>query len=338
MGSQTETASSNNRNFWRLADYDENYWTNYLAARPKYNASNFYNILYEYHDAHSGDYGVAHDVGTGPGQAAAVLASRFRHVVASDTNEAHLVAARHHSGSNANNNNIEFLLVPGEDVATKVRPASSDAVYCAEAIPLMDKDKAIDGFAKILKPGGTLGVWFYGRPFFVDGGVDENNSKECNAAYAKVFNTKAEKMLAGSSPEFRAGWKHGTDSIASRLDDVAFPPEVWKDVERRKWNSHKVMEFNDEEAMVGLKIEKRSKVDHEREKVVELRDDGFWAERWDVGQVCDFIAALLPTNHAERDKDPEIQELIQGLEDAMGGKGAKRAIGWPVVLLLATRR
>ncbi|KAK6079333.1 methyltransferase type 11 domain-containing protein [Seiridium cupressi] len=324
------SAPSNSKNFWRLDEYDKLYWENYLAARPDYTPSNFYDTLYSYHDPHSACYDVAHDIGAGPGQVANVIASRFNHVIASDANETHLAAARHH---NSVRSNIEFMLCPGEKVAASVPRASCDAIFCAEAIPLMDKERAITGFAKMLKPNGTLAVWFYGRPLFTDG-----NREACQAIYAKVFNTKAAKMLQGNSPEFRAGWKHGIDTIASWLDNVEFPAETWKDVERRKWNTHTKIEFNDQEAMLGLPIEVASNIDHKRERIMEIRDEKFWARSWNVGEVCNFIEALLPTNHAELDQDPEIQGRFEELSEAMGGEEARRAISWPAVLLLATKK
>ncbi|KAK2598187.1 hypothetical protein QQS21_005664 [Conoideocrella luteorostrata] len=325
------TAEANKEhNFWHLREYDEEFWANYLAFRPKYNANDFYNTVFSYHDSHSACYDVAHDIGTGPGQVAAVLASRFSRVVASDTNESHLLAAKRRCEAHAN---IELLLSPGEKVASKVPASSCDAVFCAGTIPLMDKERALAAFAEILKPNGTLAVWFYGRPFFVDG-----DTEACQAAYTNVFNKIVEKLLQTSTPEFRRGWKHGLDTIASRLDDVAFPADTWKHIERRKWNKHAVMGFNDENAMLGLGIDIISNVDQEREKVVEIEDDGFWAENWDVDQIRNFIRAVILSDIAAIEEEPEIQELFDKLTDAMGGKGTKRAIGWPVVLLLASKK
>ncbi|KAK9775632.1 putative S-adenosyl-L-methionine-dependent methyltransferase [Seiridium cardinale] len=114
--------------------------------------------------------------------------------------------------------------------------------------------------------------------------------------------------------------------------------ETWKDVERRKWNTHATIEFNDQEAMLGLPIEVESNIDHKRERIMEIRDEKFWARSWNVGEVRNFIEALLPTNHAELDQDPEIQELFKELSEAMGEEEVRRAISWPAVLLLATKK
>ena len=42
-------------------------WENYMAQRPDYTASRFYDLVWAYHKRHSNSYVLAHDVGTGPG-------------------------------------------------------------------------------------------------------------------------------------------------------------------------------------------------------------------------------------------------------------------------------
>lgn len=329
--------AGNSTNFWHRADYDEAFWANYLAARPKYDANGFYDLLYRYHDAHSARYDVAYDVGTGPGQVAGVFAGRFRRVIASDKNDAHLKAAKKYHGHLPN---IEFRLCPGEDAALGVPAASCDAVACAEAIPLMDHERALASFARVLRPGGTLAVWFYGRPIFAEG---DDRAAACQEVYGRLFTAAAAKVVEAGGPALRAGWKASNDVIASELDAVGFPPETWRDVERHKWNTASGgpgganMEFND--ALPGVPIDRPSRVDLGREKVTHVRDAAFWAERWDAGEVRNFIRALLPTaGHAQLDQDPALRGLFDELAEAMGGEGAKRQIGWPVVLLLATRK
>ncbi|KAK8001055.1 hypothetical protein PG991_013277 [Apiospora marii] len=321
--------TGNSANFWHLADYDEAFWTNYLAARPNYDANGFYDLLYAYHDAHTGRYDVAYDV-------AGVFATRFKRVIASDKNDAHLTAAKKLHGHLPN---IEFQLCPGEDVALGIPAASCDAVVCAEAIPLMDHERALDAFARVLKPGGTLAVWFYGRPIFADDGDDQASA--CQEIYGRLFTAAAAKVVEAGGPAFRTGWKAATDVIASELDAVGFPASTWRDVERRKWNTASggggKMEFND--ALPDVPIDRPSRVDPSREQTTHIRDATFWAERWDVGQVRNFVQALLPTaGHAQLDQDPELRGLFAELTEAMGGESAKRQIAWPVVLLLATRK
>ena len=53
-------------------------WETYLRYRPDYRQSNFYPIIWKYHDEHNCGYELAYDVGTGPGNVAEVLASKLR--------------------------------------------------------------------------------------------------------------------------------------------------------------------------------------------------------------------------------------------------------------------
>ena len=68
-------------NIFIVSNYDEAYWESYLQARPKYSKGDFYDKIFAFHDKHSGCYSVAHDIGTGPGQVAAVLSDRFEQAV-----------------------------------------------------------------------------------------------------------------------------------------------------------------------------------------------------------------------------------------------------------------
>lgn len=67
-------------------------------------------------------------------------------------------------------------------------------------------------------------------------------------------------------------------------------------------------------------------------------DETFWAESWDVGEVRRFIEVNLPSFWESHGEDPEVEAWYNELGEAMGGKGTKRKIAWPVVLLLASRR
>lgn len=68
-------------------------WQKYVAHRPTYSDS-FYDVNWDYHRSHGDRRSLAHDVGTGPGSVAKVLAGRFDNVVATDPSEHHTVVAR----------------------------------------------------------------------------------------------------------------------------------------------------------------------------------------------------------------------------------------------------
>ena len=321
--------SNDSSNIFNVIQFDEAYWDNYLAARPKYHLSNFYDRLFSYHDAHLAQYDTAHDVGTGPGQVAKSIASRFQHVDVSDANEMHLNVCKHRNVDISSK--LSAILSPGEQLATRVSPSSADAIFSGEALALMDTKAAIDGFAAILKPEGTVAVWYYGRPTFADG-----EKQKCQAIYDKIVNKLFGSIIKGGGPMKTAQWKSTTDVMASWFDNVQFPEHTWEDVERYKWNTYGKMTFYDEEAC-DFQIDITSEIG-EKEKVVEIADDTFWAEHWSVHEVKRFVEVNLPSFQQDLTRDPQIEEWYEELADAMGGSDVKRTIAWPVVLLLATKR
>lgn len=315
-------------NFWHNTEYDEVYWDRYLAARPKYDTCNFYDRVFAYHDAHSGSYDTAHDIGTGPGQVARILASRFQEVIASDPNVTHVDICRRRNA--ATQAEMQFLLSSAEELPEKVPPGSADAIFVGEALALMDPEAALRAFGRVLKPGGTLAIWFYGRPAFADG-----DWGKCQALYDKIITKLTGAMIRGGGPKSTAGWKRATDMMASWFDNVAFPAESWENVERYKWNTDSTLVFYDKEAC-DFPIETSSMVT-EDEKVSNSSDEDFWAEYWNLSEVRRFIEVNVPGIYVS-DKDPEVEAWYEELELAMGGKEAKRKISWPVALLLATNK
>ena len=102
-------------NFWKVAANDSAFWNAYVSTRPNYSAS-FYQEIYDHHAAHSSSWQVAHDVGCGAGQVTTELATRFRHVVASDINETHLAVSKQRLQS-LPTDRISYTHTKGEDLA-----------------------------------------------------------------------------------------------------------------------------------------------------------------------------------------------------------------------------
>lgn len=317
---------SDGSNIFNVSGYDEAYWESYLKARPKYSSGEFYSKVLAYHEKHSGLSLVAHDVGTGPGQVAAVLSDHFEDVVASDFNQAHLDVCKHRMSSGKGN--ISFVLCPGEEISSHVPASSADAVFSGEALALMDTEKALSSFARILKPDGTLAVWYYGRPLFMDAG--------CQNIYDKIVNTLFGAIIKGGGPSKTKQWKRTTDIMASWFDNVRFEELEWKHVERYKWNTDGKMTFYDEEAC-DFAVDVSSTIG-ENEKVFEATDRALWAGSWNVGEVKQFVHVNLP-GFAARGllESPSIERLFEELAAAMSGDDTKHTIAWPVVLLLATK-
>ena len=321
-------------NFFRVSNYNEAYWSTYLAARPKYSSSSFYDRIYTYQAAHSASHTLAHDVGTGPGQVAAELASHFSQVIASDSNSTHLAVAAHRLTDLHKAGKVIFAESSAETLVTSYPHGSADLITAAECLPLLDPPAAIDSFARLLASGGTLAIWFYGRPAF----AEPEFAPRCQPLLAEILDRSFARIIKGGGPAHKAGWKRATDCMASWLDDVALPEGEWRDVERSKWNPELQMSFYGPEAC-DFEVERTSAVGEE-EKVHEEQDPSFWAERWDIEGVKRFVSVNLPKfeETVKGDEDEIIERKYEELKEAMGGPGAERQITWPVVLILGTKK
>lgn len=306
-------------------DFD---WQNYLAHRPEYSAS-FYDVIWDYHRSHSNAWSLAHDVGTGPGKVAQVLAGRFENVVATDPSGHQTAVARQF----CKEENVTVQQCRAEDLADSVGRNSQgkvDLITIAQAIPLLDVKQAFSQCARLLHSGGTLAVWFHGGPMFVEEG--QQKSQEI---YDKLTGkTYVERTLPwGGTPMERA-----CNVLFSWTDNVAFPSAEWKDVNRIKWNCDRPLCFFRQEYL-DFKPSYISAVMPE-EKVEERVDRGLLLkDGCDISWVRGFVEAQWPWERtASKEAGEELERMYGEMEAAMGGKNGKRKIAWPVVLLLATRK
>ena len=325
---------SNHNHVFGTTAYDAKYWDDYLEARPTYDAVHYASV-FEYHAAHAvptlAPWSLAHDLGTGPGQVAAELATRFARVVASDKNPTHLEAARHRLGALLDGK-VELAQVAGEDLAEHYPAGEADMVVAAECMPLIDAKRGVAAWAKLLKPGGTLAIWFYGRPAFADPAA----AKTCEPLLAHILDFCFERAIKAAGERGARAWKSAADRMESWLDDVHLPAQSFKDVRRLKWNTDKAMSFYGPNAY-HWQLERSSNV-AETEDVIEKQDRAKWAKDWDIGGVKQFVRANNPAISDEQELEELTADMYKKLETAMGGPGAKQKICWPVVLILATKK
>ena len=244
------------------ADFD---WTKYTTNRPVYSPS-FYDRIWDYHQSHSNHWNLAHDVGTGPGNVAEVLSTRFDKVIASDPSAFHTAVARRHLLSAPN---VTVEQCRAEDLVPLVGPdghGKADLITLAECIPLMDAEQAFSGFAKLLRPGGTLAVWFYGKPIFAERGQERSQ---------QIYNQIAGKAFSRIFPMKGTVWENSYTVMASWLDNIGYSSEDWTDVERIKWNHDNPLCFLPEEYF-DFELEYKNRVSP-GEKVEECIDRDFWA-------------------------------------------------------------
>lgn len=98
----------------------------------------------------------------------------------------------------------------------------------------MDSGLALNGFAKLLKPGGTIAIWFYGRPHF----AEPEFAHICQSLFDRIMDRAFSKVINGFGPARTASWKKTASAMASWLDYVIdFSAGLWENIQRWKWNS-----------------------------------------------------------------------------------------------------
>lgn len=130
----------------------------YAEFRPTYPAELFAWLasLCEEHES-------AWDCATGSGQAAAGLAKHFKQVIATDASAEQIA----HAGAPAN---VSLRVAPAE--ASGLADHSIDLVTVAQAAHWFDLPRFFAEVQRVLKPGGVLALWGYGR-LDLPGGMDE---------------------------------------------------------------------------------------------------------------------------------------------------------------------
>jgi SAM-dependent methyltransferase len=310
------------------------FWKSYVESRPS-PPEQFFEIINKYHHRNGDSRAdIVHDVGTGPGNIAARLSPYYRNIVGSDLNEDVLSVAPSLISKELLGR-MTFVKSRAEDLVKNTPPqnggqGTTDTVIVSECMPLLDAPVALKAFHNLLRPGGTLGIHFYGPAVFTDGDVDK-----CNAAYDRV----ATRICSFNQPmKGTEGFQfhlRGAEALASYLDNIAFPSEDWEDVERCKWNCDYPLLFNSKEGFDFdfAAVDRRA----EGEITKDVIDRDFWATEWDVDDVVAYLDSVYPNyRHKAGSRYSEVDTMIQELRTAMGG--AKRKVTFPLVLVLATKK
>lgn len=119
----------------------------YGKFRPQYPRE-----LFAFVAANSPNDQLALDCATGTGQAAILLAERFRKVIAIDASAAQILNA-------LPNERVEYQVEPAEE--TSLPKQSCDAITVAQALHWFDLDRFYAEVRRLLRPRGILAVWTY---------------------------------------------------------------------------------------------------------------------------------------------------------------------------------
>ena len=107
---------------------------------------------------------LAWDCGTGSGQAAVALASRFDRVIATDASAGQIAAASPHP-------RVDYRVVSAQ--ASGIESGSVDLVAVAQALHWFDTSAFLAEARRVLRPDGAIAAWTYGNPRVDDPRADE---------------------------------------------------------------------------------------------------------------------------------------------------------------------
>ena len=169
----------------------------YAAFRPDYPAE-----LYAWLAGLCTERALAWDCATGSGQAALGLAQHFRRVVATDASAEQIRHAVPHAG-------IDYRVAPAE--ASGLADASVDLVTVAQAAHWFDLPRFHAEVKRVLKPGGVLVLWGYGR-MVLPGALD--------APFQRFYT----ETVGPYWPPERALIDDGYKSLSFPFDELAAPP------------------------------------------------------------------------------------------------------------------
>jgi SAM-dependent methyltransferase len=232
---------------------------------------------------------------------------------------------------------MTFVKSPAEGLTEANIPADvgkgkTDLITVSECMPLLDAPKALDAFHTMLRPGGTLAIYFYGRPIFTGSDADK-----LNALYDQIATRICTFLLPFKGTPGFPFHARGAEGLGSWLDNIALHPSQWAAVERLKWNNDVPLLFNSKEGYdFEFEAVDRTAAEDVKKEVI---DREFWAEEWDVERVAGYLASVYPNYRKKAGaRYAEIEEMLSELANALGGKEAKRMVSFPVVLILATSK
>ncbi|AEO58367.1 hypothetical protein MYCTH_2118765 [Thermothelomyces thermophilus ATCC 42464] len=140
----------------------DKFWDNYLRGRPRV-PNSFFARIFEYHQAKGGTFGTVHDVGAGNGPYAAVLRTRFDHVIVSDVVAENVELAREHLRGKDGFSFRVSRLEEADDIAA----GSVDMIFATNVMHFAEpQDAAMATLARQLRTGGTFAAAAFGPARF----------------------------------------------------------------------------------------------------------------------------------------------------------------------------
>ncbi|KAF8316876.1 S-adenosyl-L-methionine-dependent methyltransferase [Clavulina sp. PMI_390] len=308
-------------------DFD---WEEYTASRPLY-PKQLYDIIFQHHSKAGGKYSRALDVGCGPGTVTDVLASRLRgEIIGCDVNDKQLKVAQtrlaHHGPR------IRFQKSTAEDLGW-MGNHSADLVACAEAIHWIDAARFVSEAARVLRPNGTLAIWFY-YPTVLMPSSTEVTAIHCHTLRANLQRTMTRNAGKPVVSYLKDTWR-------SELDNIAFPQNLWKNETRIRWNCQEDNWYRFDPSHAVERIDRRGfgsegyvekNVDDLSLELETARDS--MSRSFTPAQFRQYVSSI----DIVQDEDwPEMDHALAEIGRLLG-PGERINVAWVAVMTLATRR
>lgn len=306
----------------RPVNADFNYsnmdWEQYTAHRPSYPAE-LYQMVYDYHKYHGGDFKAALDIGGGNGIITReFLLKNFSHVTLSDLSDSYISQAKLTFAPIVDHKQLSFLTRKIEDVKPGDLPSGLvDLTTAGTCLHWAEALQVTPSAAQLIKPGGTFSAWCYGgQP------VCPPSHPAVQKAWRQLFHRFIElyELKIGKLPE-----NGPSANMNARFDNMPFDPKEWNNVRRIKVLPAEPMITSPVSA-----AEVRVLPEVESQEV--LGNEAFITRKADYTWMEGYVQSLVPPINVQEDMAPELKEL----KNAVGDETIQ--LRWPFALVLATRR
>lgn len=296
-------------------------WDAYVKHRPVYGPE-LYDLVYNYHSdpkrSPKPAWETAYDAGTGIGLVGLEHVKRFNNVILSDAGANYIADAKKFVGDQADISKFRFLTCKVEDDKGEIEPSSVDLMTMAMAIHFTDVSKTLDAAAKLVRPGGTFAAWVYIARFHLINSFpgDAELRAKLNKLCAVYFAALDEHVNTASS----------ASHVFQGLDTLDMDEKKWSNVTRKKWR------LDDPDELLALAKTKRTETYVKPSEVLEKHDEDIMIMSGvNIEWIKGYYHSLYPAKVVEDD-------VFREVEDALSEVGGKCDLGWPVAIVLATRR
>lgn len=284
----------------------------YMEYRPPY-GEKLYNEIYSHH---KGGWENALDIATGPGMVARELGKKFENVIGVDFNSMYVEVA---TLASKDRPNVSFKQCVAEDLS-QFPDNHFDLVTIGESAQWF-QNKAFEEIGRVLKPQGTLAMWFYGNSHVPGDPV-------------------ASKILYDTFFKFNTIFPYTEDTdamfqrITSGLDKCKIPEEYFEPGTRRLRINYKSGTCVNPPGAYPCKTALPPSPIPQSDEIIPIEDPDFLTvtKSWDWFK--GFMSVLIPMEHL--DSNEVYKEEFDRLEKVLGGQQVK--FSWAVSMILARKK